>query len=422
MNNKISDSAADLAQFKFALIAPVIQDLYTDPSRTAYYKRVTQKPILFPNGTVKDISYKTLEKWVSLYQRDGIDALMPSVRSDKGTTRALSSTAIEEIYRLKLAFPRLNSTQIHQQLIANGFISADVSVCAVQRFVNHNDLRSARNPGMRDRKAFEEDSFGKMWQCDTCYFPYISQNGISRRVYSVCIIDDHSRLIVGAGLFYSDSAYNFQKVFKRAVASYGIPGKLYTDNGSPYVNGQLALICGSIGTVLLHTKVRDGASKAKIERFWRTTKERWLYALDTEKIHSLDEFDALYQEYIRSYNTTFHSGINCSPFDRYRVSEKSVRIPVSADWLDGCFLNRIWRRVRKDSTVSIDKVSFDVPMQFISQKVEIRFLPDDLSHAFILFEDNKFPIRITDKNENCRTKRNSTPLDYSKIGGASDVQ
>ena len=72
MNNKISDSAADLAQFKFALIAPVIQDLYTDPSRTAYYKRVTQKPILFPNGTVKDISYKTLEKWVSLYQRDGI--------------------------------------------------------------------------------------------------------------------------------------------------------------------------------------------------------------------------------------------------------------------------------------------------------------------------------------------------------------
>ena len=78
--------------------------------------------------------------------------------------------------------------------------------------------------------------------------------------------------------------------------------------------------------------------------------------------------------------------------------------------------------MRKDSTVSIDKVSFDVPMQFIAQKVEIRFLPDDLSHAFILFEDNKFPIRITDKNENCRTKRNSTPLDYSKIGGASDVQ
>ena len=43
------------------------------------------------------------------------------------------------------------------------------------------------------------------------------------------IIDDHSRLIVGAGLFYSDSAANFQSVLKDAVASYGIPSKLYTD-------------------------------------------------------------------------------------------------------------------------------------------------------------------------------------------------
>lgn len=54
------------------------------------------------------------------------------------------------------------------------------------------------------------------------------------------------------------------------------------------------------------------------------------------------------------------------------------------EWLDESFLNRVERRVRKDSTVSIDKVSFDVPMQFISQKVEIRYLPDDLDHAFIL--------------------------------------
>ena len=43
------------------------------------------------------------------------------------------------------------------------------------------------------------------------------------------IIDDHSRLLVGGGLFYNDNAYNFQKVFKQAVAAYGIPMKLYVD-------------------------------------------------------------------------------------------------------------------------------------------------------------------------------------------------
>ena len=121
-------NAAKIAQFRFALIAPVIQGLFPDVSRTAYYKRVTENPLTFPDGTVKEISYKTVEKWVSEYQRGGIDALMPTERSDKGMTRVLPDIAIEEIYRLKQAFPRLNATQIHKQLIQEGFIPATVSV------------------------------------------------------------------------------------------------------------------------------------------------------------------------------------------------------------------------------------------------------------------------------------------------------
>ena len=417
--NESMNHAAKTAQFKFGLIAPVIQGLFPDASRTAFYKRVAGRPIEFPDGSVREISFKTLERWVSTYQRGGIDALMPVERSDKGTTRVLPDTAIEEIYRLKKEFPRLNATQIHSQLVQNGFIPATVSVCAVQRFIKKNDLKSARNPNLRDRRAFEEDAFGRMWQADTCYFPHISEDGRSRRVYAVCIIDDHSRLIVGAGLFYSDSAANFQAVLKTAVATYGIPAKLYTDNGAPYVNDQLSLICGAIGTVLLHTKVRDGASKAKIERFWRTTKERWLYGLDMDSVHSLKDFNTIFREYIRSYNTTFHSGIECTPFDRYRASKDQVRPPKSREWLDQCFLNRITRKVRKDATVSIDKVSFDVPMQFIGHTVDIRFRPGEMDSAVICTEDGQFPLRQTNKNENCRTKRNNTPsIDYSRLGAS----
>lgn len=410
--------AAEIAQYKFALIAPVIQGLITEPSNTAYYKRVTENPLTFPDGSVHVLSYKTLEKWVSNYRRGGFDALMPNERSDKGTTRVLPDTAVEEIYRLKNEFPRLNATQIHAQLLRTGFITHAVSVCAVQRFVKHNDLKGARNPSLKDRKAFEEDAFGKMWQTDTCYFPYITENGKSRRVYAICIIDDHSRLIVGGQLFYSDSAANFQKVFKDAVATYGIPSKLYTDNGAPYANEQLSLICGSIGCVLLHTKVRDGASKAKIERFWRTSKDCFLYTLDTEKIHSLEEFNRIFKEYLRSYNLTDHSGIGCRPFDRYQSSKDRMKIPESREWLEDAFLNRVSRKVRKDSTVSIDKVSYDVPMQFIGQTVEIRFRPGETDSAMIFCDDERYPLRLTNKNDNCHTKRNNPVIDYSKMGGS----
>ena len=116
--------------------------------------------------------------------------------------------------------------------------------------------------------------------------------------------------------------------------------------------------------------------------------------------------------------TGHHSGINTTPFERYRDSCAQVRQPKSREWLDECFFNRIMRKVNKDSTVSIDKVSYDVPMQFISMKVEIRFLPDDMSSAYILYDGVHYPIRRTDRNENCRTKRDNPPyIDYAKLKG-----
>lgn len=151
----------------------------------------------------------------------------------------------------------------------------------------------------------------------------------------------------------------------------------------------------------------------------RTLKERWLYTLDIESIHSLAQFNSLLADYIRGYNTTYHTGIDGVPFERYRSTCGCTRPPKSREWLDECFLNRVWRRVNKDSTVSIDKVSYDVPMQFISSKVEVRYLPDDMGHAFILSDGGHYPIRRTDRNENCRAKRENQPaIDYSKIGGA----
>ncbi len=103
--------------------------------------------------------------------------------------------------------------------------------------------------------------------------------------------------------------------------------------------------------------------------------------------------------------------------ERYQNSPETVKTPPSREWLDDCFFNRVTRKVRKDSTVSIDCVSYDVPMQFISATVEIRFLPDDMSSAFILYDGEKYPILRTDKNENCRTKRNNVSfIDYAKAG------
>ncbi|MEY8335742.1 hypothetical protein AALB53_22070 [Lachnospiraceae bacterium 47-T17] len=67
---------------------------------------------------------------------------------------------------------------------------------------------------------------------------------------------------------------------------------------------------------------------------------------------------------MRSYNTTVHSGIGTTPMERYQQTRSSIRMPKSRQWLEECFLNRITRKANRDSTVSINRVSYDVPMQF----------------------------------------------------------
>ena len=122
---------------------------------------------------------------------------------------------------------------------------------------------------------------GGMWQADTCYLPYIREDGKFRRVYLIMILDDYSRMIVGGKLYYQENAANFQKTLREAVAAYGLP-----------LQQRPAFL-------LLHTPVRDGASKGKVERNFRTLKERWLYSLDISQIQRLGEFNRLLADYIR---------------------------------------------------------------------------------------------------------------------------
>lgn len=372
------------------------------------------QPVTRPDGSVYTYSPETLERWTALYRRYGMDGLISGNRSDKGVSRSLDSDAIEQIYRLREKYPRINAVMIHSMLIQDGFIPASVSVRAVQRFIKENDLRSARNPQVKDRRAYEMPEFGCMWQADTCYLPYIVENGRSRRTYLVMIIDDHSRLIVGGEIFYSDNAYNYQKVLKRAVMTYGIPDKIYMDNGSSYENEQLTLILDSIGTVESHAPVRDGAAKGKVERNFRTVKSRWLSGINASEIHSLQQFNDMLAAYIRQHNTTVHSGTGETPLARYLRTKDHVRLPKSQEWLDECFMNRVVRKVRNDSCVSIGRVCYSVPPQFIGMKVEIRFLPDCMEKAYLLYGDSRFPVTRTDRNANAMAKRSRYvhPIEY----------
>lgn len=418
MNEKETRDAVAVASIRLSVIQPAFNGTFPDMNKKAYYDRIAAKPLKLPDGREVRYAPGTFACWESDYRKGGFDALMPRERADKGLSRKLDADVIAKIYSLREKYPRLSAAGIRDKMIADGLINAaDVSVTTFQRFIKKNNLKGASAPGLKDRRAFEEEFSTGMFQADTLYGPYINECGSMRRAYCIMILDDKSRLIVGGKFFYQDNSVNFQKVLHDAVATYGIPGKLYVDNGSPYKNEQLSLICGQLGTVLIHTPVRDGASKGKVERNFRTLRSRFLDAIDPSGLKSIAELNRMLADYIRSHNTSVHSATGMTPYSRYMEDVSHIRMPKSPEWLDECFLHRVKRRVRNDSTVMIDKKLYDVPMEFIRSTVEVRYRPEEPDSAFILDNDRRFPISLTDKASNSKIKRNNGYC--VRYGGAS---
>jgi transposase InsO family protein len=329
---------------------------------------------------------------------------------------------MNRIYGILGQFPKLPATQVRNKLLEERLINSKVSERCIQRFLKEWRVRSAASGAQKDRKAFEEEYFGALWQADSCYFPFIPDGGgATRRTYLLAIVDDFSRMITAAELYFNDNAPNFQKLFKNAIATYGVPNKLFVDHGGPYDNSQIALICGNIGTALIHAAVSDAASKGKIERLFRTAKETWLYGVDISGIKTLDEFNKMLGEFVRAYNLTVHSATAETPMDRFLRTREKIKAPQSRDWLDNCFLNRERRRVRTDGTLQIRNVQFDVPLQFIGQTVDVRFPPDRMEEACIVHDKTRYALRKTNKAENARTKRDNPRIDYGWNGGGKNV-
>ena len=418
MNEKETRDAVAVAGIRLSVIQPAFNGTFPDRNKKAYYDRIAREPLKLPDGREVRYSPGTYACWESDYRKGGFDALMPRERADKGRSRKLDADAIAKIYELREKYPRLSAAGIRDKMIADGLINAvDVSVTTFQRFIKKNNLKGACAPGLKDRRAFEEEFSTGMYQADTLYGPYINENGSSRRTYCIMVLDDRSRLIVGGKFFYQDNSVNFQKVLHDAVATYGIPGKLYVDNGSPYKNEQLSLICGQLGTVLIHTPVRDGASKGKVERNFRTLRSKFLNAIDPSGLKSIAELNLMLADYILSHNASVHSATGATPYSRYLDDICHIRMPESREWLDDCFLHRVKRRVKNDSTVMINKKLYDVPMEFIRSTVEVRYRPGDPDSAFILDNGRRFPISPTDKTANSKIKRDNG---YSvRYGGAS---
>lgn len=413
-----------VAELKYGLIAPVITATYTDMDQMSYFKRVSTLEIEWVDGTRKKFSWETIKNWFYQYKHGGIEALQPNIRNDHGSSRVLNAEVQQRIQELVKEFPKITGVMIYEKIIQEGLITKkDTSLSTIQRYIKNNLKNGRGSMPAKEIRTWEYEHALDGYEADTCHTLYIydGEDGEYRKTYLIAIIDNHSRMIVGARFFFHDSAVNFQQVWKEAVLRYGRSKVMILDNGSAYKSRENQRISASIGTRIIYNPPYSPTGKALIERFFLTIKERWLNVEHGKDYHSLEALNEKLREWLSEYNRSEHSALqkdknnNHSPLQRFMYDMKDSepwklvnKQQCEYDaWVDECFLYEETRKVNGDSTVVIQKCSFDVPSQYIGTRVIIRYDPVNFKTIYLYdpASKTKTALKETDKVENGKTRR-----------------
>lgn len=413
------EKARDMALFKFSLIAPVVADTFTQATKMDYYRETCSGEHRLPNGKRVLLSPLTLKKWYWLYMAGGLEALLPKTRSDAGKTRVLSADACRQVEACRKQFPHITGRKIYEKLVEEGYVKKeDASLDSLYRYLKAAGMTKENMPP-KECPAFESGHANDCWQADTTFGPTILYEGKHRQTYLIVFIDDASRLIVHGEFFFEDNALNMQKAFQKAILKFGVPRRIFVDNGCSYRNNQLDWICAELGIVKIHSKPYHPQGKAKCERSHRTEKDRWMNCTDWNSFHSLEDVNESCHHFLDTeYNHTLHSSIGMTPMERYLKDFDSLKF-VEKSVVEESFLHRITRKVTPTATVSLFNVSYEVPQHYIGKTIHLRYRPGDLSEIYVYEgEGGKrlYTAKPVKKLDNTKRKRR-TNISYGAMDG-----
>lgn len=396
MNKDISEQ---IALKRYQIISPVL----AEPGRVQneYFRTQAEREHEFPRYGSRRIAVSTMKGWLRRYRKKGFAGLKPGKRCDAGRPRRVSEAMLTAIRVKCKAYPDLSVQRLYEELLAQKLLGEPpIHYNTLLRIVTLEQLLPAK--GRSDvRKRFETDNINELWLSDFMHGPQISMGNRTQKSILCAIIDDHSRMIVGYGFHAAETISVLTEVLKEALSAHGIPKRLYVDNGSAFSSELLARSCALAGISLIHSKPYDSPSRGKIERFFRTVRERFIATIT--EVMNKDELTEAFALWLRDdYHHRLHSGISERPLDRYNAS--AGRVPIrrlSSAELDEMFLVRYERIVNNDATISFKGSLYEVPPAYIRQRIEIRHPVDDAGELYLY--DNGVRVgrvKLLNKQEN----------------------
>jgi transposase InsO family protein len=271
------------------------------------------------------LSKHTLYLWKKRFSQHGPAGLAERPRAVT-TGNKLPEVTKRTIVMLKELHPDWGCQRISDELLRGPALAASAS--AVARALHEAGYQQEERPTRphppKQVQRFERAKPNQLWQTDLFTFVLKRQN---RRLYLVAFLDDHSRFVVGYGLHASASTALVLEVLRAAIASYGPPSEILTDNGPQYVTwrgkSQFSKELQQQGIRQIVSRPKHPQTLGKIERFWGTL---WRECLQTAVFLDLEDARRRIGLFIDHYNFQRpHQGLEgATPADRFFSAAQEV--------------------------------------------------------------------------------------------------
>ncbi len=419
------DPDHEIALFRAMIIGPLATRPLDHGELAAELRALSRKRFRPPGHDVtRTYSVPTLERWLSAYRRAGLTGLRRKRRGDAGRARVLDASTRKLLLDIRIEHPSASVPLVLRTLETAGTLTAGaVSPQTVRRLYHQAGLpwctRRKRDGSLeeeRQRLRWQAPSICSLWHADVCHAMKIpalggpAERGRHIPVLVHLVLDDHSRYIVRLEVRTTEREQDMLEIFAHALREHGAaPDRLYTDGGATYTGGILPLVCERLGTHLIHPEPRDPAARGKGERIFRTMREQCLdHIRGARSPHDVYVRLLAWRE---RYHRTAHSSLmGRTPEQVWKAglasAEHQRRALIGEEQLREAYRMRENRLVRRDSTLSIDGVIYEVDAVWLGGKrvvVERSSLaPDEL---WVLYEDRRIPIHPVDPDKNARRRR-----------------
>ena len=261
------------------------------------------------------ISTHSIQRWVKAFRLHGAAGLEPK-RPVSRKSRVAEEVRQQSV-EVKREHPEYGPRRISDILKRFFFMRTSPATVhktlAAKGLVKKAPVKAEKNPPKP--RFFERARPNQLWQSDILTIRLGGHNA-----YLIGFIDDYSRYMTALGLYRSQTAEHVLETYRRAVADYGVPKEMLTDNGRQYTNwrGKTRFEQELEKERVKHIRSRPHhpMTLGKIERFWKSLLGEFLQRAQFDSFEQAVERTALW---VRYYNHKRpHQGIGgLCPADRF---------------------------------------------------------------------------------------------------------